>query len=137
MEDFSIDLAVRDYECDLQGVVNHARYLHYLEHARHEYLLHCGLDFAKLTAEGVIVVVVRAEVDYRRSLRSGDRMRVSVRPVRRSRIRLDFLQTIIRQQDDATVLEALITTTAVNERGRPWFPQALSALFPPDSEVSS
>ncbi|MEX1196762.1 MAG: acyl-CoA thioesterase [Pseudohongiellaceae bacterium] len=137
MDDFSIELAVRDYECDLQGVVNHARYLHYLEHARHEYLLHCGLDFAKLTAEGVIVVVVRAEIDYRRSLRSGDRMRVSVRAVRRSRIRLDFLQTITRLQDDATVLEAMITTTAVNERGRPWFPQELSALLPSDSEASS
>jgi acyl-CoA thioester hydrolase len=134
MDDFSIELAVRDYECDLQGVVNHARYLHYLEHARHEYLLHCGLDFARLTAEGVLVVVVRAEIDYRRSLRSGDRMRISVSPVRRSRIRLDFVQTITRFQDDVTVLEALITTTAVNERGRPWFPQALSSLFPVDRE---
>lgn len=137
MEDFSIELAVRDYECDLQGVVNHARYLHYLEHARHEYLIHRGLDFAKLTGEGVMVVVVRAEVDYRRSLRSADRMSVSVRAVRRSRIRLDFLQTITRLSDGATVLEALITTTAVNDRGRPWFPQALSALLPPDTEASS
>jgi len=127
---FSIDLAVRDYECDLQGVVNHARYLHYLEHARHEYLLHRGLDFAELTAEGVTVVVIRAEVDYRLPLRSGDRMRITVQPVRRSRIRLDFRQSITRLSDDATAVEAVMTTTAVTERGRPYFPRVLSALLP-------
>lgn len=126
---FAIELAVRDYECDLQGVVNHARYLHYLEHARHEYLLHRGLDFAELTRQGIIVMVVRAEVDYRLPLRSGDRMRVTVEPVRRSRIRLDFVQTITRLADGARAVEAVMTTTAVNERGRPYFPQALSALL--------
>ena len=31
---FSIDLKVRDYECDLQGVVNNANYQHYMEHTR-------------------------------------------------------------------------------------------------------
>ncbi|NSW95739.1 MAG: acyl-CoA thioesterase, partial [Bacteroidales bacterium] len=35
---FRLEFTVRDYECDLQGVVNNANYQHYLEHARHEYL---------------------------------------------------------------------------------------------------
>lgn len=39
---------VRDYECDLQGVVNNAAYLNYLEHARHEMLRLSGIDFAEL-----------------------------------------------------------------------------------------
>lgn len=69
---FTCQMAVRDYECDMQGVVNNAVYLHYLEHARHEFLKSLGLDFASLTADGIIVVVVRAEIDYLQSLRSGD-----------------------------------------------------------------
>lgn len=31
---FRIDLKVRDYECDLQGIVNNGVYFNYLEHAR-------------------------------------------------------------------------------------------------------
>ena len=41
--DFTLTLAVRDYECDLQGVVNNAVYQNYLEHARHQYLQSLGL----------------------------------------------------------------------------------------------
>jgi acyl-ACP thioesterase len=33
---FRLEFSVRDYECDLQGVVNNAVYQHYLEYARHE-----------------------------------------------------------------------------------------------------
>ncbi len=125
---FAIELAVRDYECDMQGVVNHAVYLHYLEHARHEFLKSRGLDFAELTARGIIVMVVRAEVDYRRSLRSGDVFSVTTEPERRSRLRLDFLQEIRLLGAGEPVLSARMTTAAVNERGRPYFPDELLLL---------
>ena len=59
---FSLELAVRDYECDLQGVVNNAVYQNYLEHARHEYLKSIGIDFAALTLQGINLVVTRVEM---------------------------------------------------------------------------
>ena len=127
-EIFSCEMAVRDYECDMQGVVNNAVYQHYLEHARHEFLKFRGLDFARLTADGIIVVVVRAEIDYRISLRSGDVFDVTVVPEQLSPLRLAFRQQI-RHKDGRVMLDALITTTAVNERGRPWFPDELRALL--------
>lgn len=43
---YELPMKVRDYECDLQGIVNNANYQHYLEHTRHEFLLSAGVSFA-------------------------------------------------------------------------------------------
>ena len=126
---FQCRMAVRDYECDMQGVVNNSVYQNYLEHARHEFLKHKGLEFADLTRRGIIVVVVRAELDYVQSLRSGDVFNVSVAPVRISALRLGFHQQIIHEVSRKLMLKALIVTTAVNERGRPWFPAELGKVL--------
>lgn len=128
-EPFVCAMSVRDYECDMQGVVNNAVYQNYLEHARHEYLKTRGLDFARLTQDGIIVVVVRAEIDYLRSLQSGDRFQVTAQPVLESRIRLVFNQQIINTESGQVYARARIVTTAVNERGRPCFPEVLRALL--------
>lgn len=126
---FQCRMAVRDYECDMQGVVNNSVYQNYLEHARHEFLKYKGLEFADLTRRGIIVVVVRAELNYLQSLRSGDVFDVSVVPVRISALRLGFQQQIIHEARCKLILKALIVTTAVNERGRPWFPEELEQLL--------
>ena len=56
---YELEMKVRDYECDLQGIVNNANYQHYLEHTRHEFLLSTGVSFAKLHEQGVDPVVAR------------------------------------------------------------------------------
>ena len=45
---FMHEMKVRDYECDLQGIVNNANYQHYMEHSRHEFLETLGVNFGKL-----------------------------------------------------------------------------------------
>ena len=122
-------MKVRDYECDMQGIVNNAVYQNYLEHARHEYLLSHGFSFAELTRQDVIIVVVRAEIDYRRPLRAGDEFDVTVRVSRPSPVRLVFEQSILLSSDHTKMLDASITTTALNSRGRPYFPENLARLL--------
>jgi len=117
-----LDLKVRDYECDLQGVVNNAVYQNYLEHARHEFLLARGIDFAALAADGINLVVVRAELDYKLPLRSGDRFRVTTAVERLSAVRFGFRQQILRLPDVKLSLQGLIIGTALNRRGRPQLP---------------
>ncbi len=69
---FATSFKVRDYECDLQGVVNNANYQHYMEHSRHEFLNALGEDFADLHARGVDMFVRNVRIEYLTALRSGD-----------------------------------------------------------------
>lgn len=118
-------LEVRDYECDLQGVVNNANYLHYLEHARHQWLLSIGLDFDALHREGIDLVVVRIEIDYRFPLRSGDRFVVRSAFRREGRLRLICSQDIYRQPDERLVVQAKVVATGL-QNGRPVIPPAIA-----------
>lgn len=126
---FSLELEVRDYECDLQGIVNNSVYQNYLEHTRHLYIKSIGLDFAKLAEKGINLVVKRVEIDYQRPLQSGDRFVSKVRMERLSPLRFGFVQHIYRLPDNKLMIKALVTGTAINERGRPELPQELIEVW--------
>lgn len=126
---FKLEMRVRDYECDLQGIVNNAVYQNYLEHARHEFLLANNLDFAKITAEGINLVVIRAELDYIASLTPGDEFYITVEVSQESRLKFAFWQQIFRKSDDKLMLKAKVIGTGVNRKGRPEIPPALTAIF--------
>ena len=125
----TIEFKVRDYECDMQGVVNNGTYQNYLEHARHEFLQTQAINFAEVTAEGINLVVVRAELDYRDSLKSNDRFKVCSNLQRLSKLRFEFLQDIFRLADNKLMLQARIIGTSLNAKGRPFAPEFLEKLF--------
>ncbi|MCF6324802.1 MAG: acyl-CoA thioesterase [Gammaproteobacteria bacterium] len=126
---FRLGFKVRDYECDIQGIVNNGVYQNYLEHARHEYLLASGVDFAELAKNNINLVVVRAELDYKTPLTSGDEFWIGLNTQQNSKVRFDFLQDIYRSSDERLVMKAKITGTALNKRGRPFVPEEISGLF--------
>jgi len=128
-EVFTLDFKVRDYECDLQGVVNNANYQHYLEHTRHEYLQFIGLDFAQLAEEGTLLVVKRIELDYHFPLRSRDHFLVDCQLERISPLRFGFNQNIYRMPDRKLVVSAKVVGTSINRQGRPFLPPAIDQAF--------
>ena len=65
---FTLEDKVRDYECDLQGVVNNANYQHYMEHARHEFLEYLGENFGAMHEQGIDAFVARVDIQYKHSL---------------------------------------------------------------------
>ena len=127
---FKIDLQVRDYECDMQGYVNNAIYQNYLEHARHEYLQRLGLNFAILAKQKVNLVVIRAELDYKFPLRSGDHFWIGLNLGRVSKIRFKFWQDLYRYPDDKLILKSIIIGTSLNEKGRPRLFREVNDLLP-------
>ncbi len=76
---FNLDMKVRDYECDLQGVVNNANYQHYMEHTRHEFLESLGANFGQMHEDGLDAFVTKVTISYKKSLRSGDGFRSALR----------------------------------------------------------
>jgi acyl-CoA thioester hydrolase len=118
---FGLEFSVRDYECDLQGVVNNANYQHYLEHARHEFLISKGISFMDLHNEGIDLIVTRVEIDYKYPLRSHDRFIVRLTIEREGNARLVFIQDIFRLPDEKHVAHAKVTGVAT-KGGRPVSP---------------
>jgi acyl-CoA thioester hydrolase len=121
---FSLDFRVRDYECDLQGVVNNANYQHYLEHARHEFLVSKGISFAALHEEGLDLIVVKVEIDYKYPLRSRDNFAVRLNVEREGNARIIFNQDICRIPDEKLVARARVTGIATRN-GKPVQPGKL------------
>ena len=126
---FKLDFAVRDYECDLAGMVNNASYLNYIEHARHEFLKSKNVDFAQLAQNDIYLVVIRIELDFLHSLRSGEKFFVGTNPERISRLRFGFQQDIFRLPDDKPVLRSKVIGTAVNENGKPMLPKEIEEML--------
>jgi len=90
------EFKVRDYECDLQGIVNNANYFHYLEQSRHEFLQQHNIDFKAAHDEGFDLVIAKAELDFIQSLKPSERFIVELKFSLEGRLRYIFDQRIFR-----------------------------------------
>ena len=109
---FELKMKVRDYECDLQGIVNNANYQHYIEHTRHEFLLAHGISFAQLHEQGTDAVVARLNMQFKTPLRSGDEF-VSKLYLKKEGLRYIFMQDIFRLPDMKLVARGRVDTVCL------------------------
>ena len=98
---------VRDYECDIEGIVNNANYLHYTEHTRHLFLKACGLSFAEMHRKGVDAVVARMNLQYKTPLRCDDEF-FSRLNLKKEGIKYIFSHHIHRASDDKLCFRASV-----------------------------
>lgn len=126
--DFQLEMQVRDYECDIQGIVNNSVYQNYLEHCRHKFLEKSGLSFAQLHNDGIDAVVIRAELNYKFPLRPGDNFLIQLKMGKQGRLRIIFDQQIIRKSDNQLMVDARITTV-LTKNNRPISPEILEDKF--------
>ena len=121
---------VRDNETDLQGIVNNANYFIYMAHTRHKHLKVLGFDFAEVAQQGYNLVLVHTDISFKDSLKSGDRFSVTSKIETKGKIRVAFIQKVIREFDNKVVAEATNTATCIHtQTGRPKFPEEIKRLF--------
>ena len=113
---FTHEMKVRDYECDLQGIVNNANYQHYMEHSRHELLSKLGVNFGKLHEDGIDAMVAKITIEYKTPLRSGDKFVVGIN-LERKGPKIIFYQDIYRLYDGKLCTKGIVETICV-ENGR-------------------
>lgn len=124
---YELEMKVRDYECDLQGIVNNANYQHYIEHTRHEFLRAGGVSFADLHDRGIDAVVARLTMAFKTPLRSGDTF-VSRLRLKKEGIKYVFVQDIYRLPDERPVIKATVETVCL-VNGRLTDCEELNAAF--------
>ncbi len=124
---YELDFKVRDYECDLQGIVNNSVYQNYLEHTRHEFLLDRNVSFSDLHLQGIDAVVARIEIAFKSPLRSRDEF-VCKLNVKKDGIKYVFNQAIYRKPDNKLCVSAKVTTVVLVD-GK------LTADFPPFDDL--
>ena len=113
---FKLTDKVRDYECDLQGVVNNSNYQHYMEHARHEFLESVGENFGAMHERGMDAFVSSVQIQFKHSLRSGDRY-ISCLNVYKKGVKLVFEQDIYLEKDGVLATRGVVESVLV-ENGK-------------------
>lgn len=126
---FCLDIEVRDYECDIEGIVNNSVYMNYLEHARHKALNELGLNFKELVNNGIKFLVYKVEINYLKPLKAGDKIVVASNLSVISSLKILFAQNIYDSKMKTKFTTAKIYCTALNIRNRPEIPKYIMQKF--------
>ncbi len=105
-------------DTDCGRVVYHANYLKYFERARTHYMEERGVSVEGLMNEGMVFVVVHAEVDYRSPARYGDRLIVETVVSGRTAASVTFSHVIRERESRRVVVEGLAKLTVTNGNGK-------------------
>jgi YbgC/YbaW family acyl-CoA thioester hydrolase len=112
----SFEIVVRCTEIDVNGHVNNAKYVEYLEWAREEWYDRRGLTHNRLEAMGAITVTVNISIDYKAEAGQGDVLAIETRPARVGRTSFAFAQVIRR--GETLVASASVTMVTIDPETR-------------------
>ena len=124
---YQTEMTTRDYECDVQGVVNNANYVHYLEATRHAWLQSAGFSFQKWHDEGIDMMVSEIDIRYKTPLRGQEKF-LSCLNLRRDGARFLFEQDIYRADDEKLCVSATVAVVCL-VNGRLTRGDEVAALF--------
>lgn len=98
-------------DTDAGGVVYHARYLHFFERARTEFLREKGFSQQALLAQNLAFVVKKMEIDYKIPARLDDFLIVESKIIELKGAKIVFQQRLLKEEiclSEATVVVASV-----------------------------
>lgn len=119
-------------DTDFSGFVYHARYLHFMERARTDYLRCLGVEQSSLhkveDGEGLMFVVHRMEIDFKSPARMDDILTVHTETEKAGGAKMILNQRVMR--DDTLLIAAKVIIAVVSDKGRPRrLPEDLAKAF--------
>ena len=104
-------------DTDFSGLVYHARYLHFFERGRSDYLRLLGVHHNELAADGLVFAVRTMALDFRKPARIDDILTIATEPEATGGARIRLRQTIRR--DETVLVTAGVEVALINARGKP------------------
>lgn len=125
-----LEIVVRSTEIDVNGHVNNAKYLEYLEWGRESWYEEAGLYYETLLKMGIQTVTVNININYWKECKQNDRLSIKTRPERVGKSSFVLLQEIYNQHGEK-VADALVTCVTMDAETRKSreVPDELRALF--------
>ncbi|SOC37005.1 (3S)-malyl-CoA thioesterase [Rhizobium subbaraonis] len=119
-------------DTDFSGFVYHARYLHFMERARTDYLRCLGVEQGSLAiegdSEGLMFVVHRMEIDFKAPAKMDDIVTILTRTEKAGGAKMVLQQEVRRGEQ--ILLAAKVVIAVVNAKGRPRrLPDGLAQQF--------
>jgi thioesterase-3 len=120
------DIIVRSTEIDVNGHVNNAKYLEYLEWGREDWYERMGFPYDRFLEMGYQTVTVNININYRRECRQGDRLTIVTSPLRAGRSSFALRQEIFNQRGElCTEADVVIVTMDARTRKAREMPEEL------------
>jgi len=108
-----MELRVYYEDTDAGGVVYHARYLHFFERARTEFMRDQGVSVGELHNMGSVFPVVRLEIDYRAPAVLDDLLRVETEVLEVGKSSFTLGQQVVRALDGKLLVDGKVTLVCV------------------------
>jgi len=103
-------------DTDFSGRVYHARYLHFMERGRSDYLRLLGIHHRELAKDGMVFAVRRMAIDFLRPALIDDVLTIRTECREASGARIVLSQVISREED--RLVDAIVTVALIGPRGQ-------------------
>ena len=125
-----LDIVVRSTEIDVNGHVNNAKYLEYLEWGREVWYERAGFPYDRFLEMGYQTVTVNINITYRRECRQGERLTIVTKPLRAGRSSFTLRQEIFNERGElCTEADVVIVTIDASTRRSREMPEELKVLI--------